>query len=100
MITKKIFIVVPMLIVSSILAICMSNKKPESNIASTRFIYELKYKPNLSSDSLSEVLTILNIVDRKYSIYRDYTVIAQDSILKAQMENMKKPVFLFKWRNL
>jgi GLPGLI family protein len=91
MISKKIFVAAPLLIVSSVLAFCLSNKKPsEKNDPALRFYYDLKYKANLSSDSISNVLTILDVNDGKQSVYRDYTMIQQDSILKEQMENMRK----------
>ncbi|QEH42011.1 GLPGLI family protein [Chitinophaga sp. XS-30] len=86
----KLFIIIPVLIVGGVFAVLMSNKVPDPKVASTRFFYELKYKPNLSSDSLASVLTVLDVVSGSQSVYRDYTVLAQDSILKAQMETMRK----------
>jgi GLPGLI family protein len=54
-----------------------------------RFYYELTYKPNKNIKTEEKVLTILDISTDK-SIYRDYTVMAQDSILKSEIEKMKK----------
>lgn len=54
-----------------------------------RFFYELTFKPKKDSTKLDKVMTILDVVKDK-SIYRDYTVIAQDSILKIQIEAMQK----------
>ena len=88
--SDKLFIFFPVLIIGGVFAVLMANKTPAPSEESTRFFYELKYKPNTSSDSLSSVLTILDVVNGNQSIYRDYTVIAQDSVLKAQMENMRK----------
>ncbi|MBJ5468805.1 GLPGLI family protein, partial [Salmonella enterica subsp. enterica serovar Derby] len=36
------------------------------------------------------VITILDITDKNRSIYQDYTIIAQDSILKVEIEAMQK----------
>jgi GLPGLI family protein len=54
-----------------------------------RFFYELTFKPKKDSAKLDKVLTVLDIVKDR-SVYRDYTVIGQDSILKVQIEEMKK----------
>lgn len=54
-----------------------------------RFFYELNYVPNKKTGTQEKVMTILDITDNK-SIYRDYTVIAQDSILETEINKMKK----------
>ncbi len=54
-----------------------------------RFFYELTFKPKKDSARLEKVMTVLDVVKDK-SIYRDYTIIAQDSTLKLQIEAMQK----------
>lgn len=54
-----------------------------------RFFYELTFKPKKDSAKLEKVMTVLDVVKDK-SIYRDYTLLAQDSILKIQVEAMQK----------
>lgn len=54
-----------------------------------RFFYELTFKPKKDSTKLEKVMMILDITKEK-SIYRDYTMVAQDSILKIQVEQMQK----------
>ena len=54
-----------------------------------RFFYELTFKPKKDSAKVEKVMTILDVVKDK-SIYRDYTIVAQDSILKIQIEAMQK----------
>ena len=53
-----------------------------------RFFYELTYKPKKEVDATEKVMTVLDIVKDK-SIYRDYTLLAQDSILKVQVEALQ-----------
>lgn len=55
-----------------------------------RFFYELTFKPKQDSAKLDKVITILDITDKNRSIYQDYTVIAQDSIMKMEIEAMQK----------
>lgn len=55
-----------------------------------RFFYELTFKPKKDSAKLDKVVTILDITDKNRSIYQDYTVIAQDSIMKIEIEAMQK----------
>ncbi|SIQ08210.1 GLPGLI family protein [Chryseobacterium sp. RU37D] len=55
-----------------------------------RFFYELTFKPKKDSAKLDKVITILDITDKNRSVYQDYTVIAQDSIMKVEIEAMKK----------
>lgn len=54
-----------------------------------RFFYELTYKPKKDSDSLQKEMMILDITKNK-SIYRDYLAVSQDSLMKAEMEKMKR----------
>ncbi|QBO57734.1 GLPGLI family protein [Chryseobacterium salivictor] len=54
-----------------------------------RFFYELTFKPKKDSAKLDKVMTVLDVVKDR-SIYRDYTLLAQDSILKIQVEAMQK----------
>lgn len=54
-----------------------------------RFFYELTFKPKKDSAKLDKVMMILDITKDK-SIFRDYTMVAQDSTLKIQVENMQK----------
>lgn len=53
-----------------------------------RFFYELTFKPKKDSET-EKVMTILDVTKDK-SIYRDYTIVAQDSIMKVQFEAMQK----------
>lgn len=54
-----------------------------------RFFYELTYKPGKESDSIHKTMTILDVVKDK-SIYQDYLMVSQDSLLKAEVEQMMK----------
>ncbi|MBN9311720.1 MAG: GLPGLI family protein [Chryseobacterium sp. 39-10] len=54
-----------------------------------RFFYELNFKPKKDSARMDKVMMILDITKDK-SIYRDYTMVAQDSVMKAQVEAMQK----------
>lgn len=54
-----------------------------------RFFYELTFKPKKDSARTEKVMVILDIIKEK-SIYRDYTMVAQDSTLKLQIEAMQK----------
>lgn len=57
--------------------------------AANRFFYELNYKPKKGVDSLQKTVMILDIGDKK-SIYRDYLMVSQDSVLKIEVEKMQK----------
>lgn len=57
--------------------------------SANRFFYELTYKPKKDSARTESVLMSLDVAGKK-SIFRDYTIVAQDSIVKAQVEQMKK----------
>ena len=54
-----------------------------------RFFYELTFKPKKDSAKVDKVMMILDITKDK-SIYRDYTLVAQDSTLKIQVDQMQK----------
>lgn len=54
-----------------------------------RFFYELNFKPKKGAETTDKVMTILDITKDK-SIYRDFTVVAQDSIMKIQVDAMQK----------
>lgn len=54
-----------------------------------RFFYELTFKPKKDSVKIEKTMTVLDITKQK-SIYRDYTTISQDSIIKVQIEAMQK----------
>ncbi len=54
-----------------------------------RFFYELTFKPKKEQAETDKVMTILDITKDK-SLYRDYTMVAQDSLLKAEVEAMQK----------
>ncbi|WP_292009903.1 GLPGLI family protein [Chryseobacterium sp.] len=62
----------------------------ESKETANRFFYELTFKPKKDSTKLDKVITILDITDKNRSVYQDYTVIAQDSIMKIEFEAMQK----------
>lgn len=55
-----------------------------------RFFYELTYAPN--KDSLNKKVTTMTILDitKAKSLYRDYLMVSQDSILKLEVEAMQK----------
>ncbi len=57
--------------------------------SANRFFYELTFKPKKDSARLDKVMTVLDITKDK-SIYQDFTIPAQDSILKVEMEAMQK----------
>lgn len=54
-----------------------------------RFFYELTFKPKKDSVRLDKLITILDITPKK-SIYQDFTIPAQDSIIKVAVEEMEK----------
>lgn len=62
----------------------------DSKETANRFFYELTFKPKKDSTKMDKVITILDITDKNRSIYQDYTVIAQDSIMKVEIEAMQK----------
>ncbi|MFY1048104.1 GLPGLI family protein [Chryseobacterium sp. GP-SGM7] len=70
----------------AVFAIANAQEKESSN----RFFYELTFKPKKDSAKLDKVITVLDITDKNRSVYQDYTVISQDSIMKVEMEAMQK----------
>jgi GLPGLI family protein len=54
-----------------------------------RFFYELTFKPKKDSAKLDKVMTTLDITKDK-SVYQDFTLPAQDSIIKVAVEEMMK----------
>lgn len=60
-----------------------------AQVTANRFFYELSFKPKQDSSKLDKVMTILDITKDK-SLYRDYTMVAQDSIMKIYVEEMQK----------
>ena len=60
-----------------------------AQVSANRFFYELTFKPGVEVDSLHKEMTILDIVKEK-SVYRDYLMVSQDSILKSYMETAMK----------
>jgi GLPGLI family protein len=68
----------------------VSAQEKDSKETANRFFYELTFKPKKDSTKTDKVITILDITDKNRSIYQDYTVIAQDSIMKIEIEAMQK----------
>ncbi len=66
-----------------------SAQNNDSKETANRFFYELTFKPKKDSVKLDKVMTVLDIIKDR-SVYRDYTMIAQDSIMKVQIEAMQK----------
>jgi len=79
---KKFFSV----LLLSIVVFASAQEKETAN----RFFYELTFKPKKDSAKVDKVITILDITDKNRSIYQDYTIIAQDSIMKVEFDAMKK----------
>lgn len=61
----------------------------DSKETANRFFYELTFKPKKDSAKLEKVIMALDIVKNR-SVYRDFTAVGQDSILKVQFEAMQK----------
>ena len=57
--------------------------------SANRFFYELTFKPKKDSARVDKVMSVLDITKDK-SLFRDYTAIAQDSLLKAKVEEMQR----------
>lgn len=74
----------------ALFAIASAQDVKESKEAANRFFYELTFKPKKDSAKMDKVITILDITDKNRSIYQDYTVISQDSIMKIEIEAMQK----------
>lgn len=61
----------------------------EAKETANRFFYELTFKPKKDSAKLDKLITILDITPKK-SIYQDYTLPSQDSIIRLAVEEMEK----------
>lgn len=61
----------------------------DSKETANRFFYELTFKPKKDSVKVEKVMTILDITSKK-SIYQDYTMPAQDSIMRSYVDKMTK----------
>ncbi|MDO5615145.1 MAG: GLPGLI family protein [Cruoricaptor ignavus] len=60
-----------------------------AQVTANRFLYELTFKPKTDSAKMDKVMAVLDITPEK-SIFRDYTIVSQDSILKEKIELMQK----------
>lgn len=67
----------------------ISAQDNDSKETANRFFYELTFKPRKDSAKVEKVIMALDIVKNR-SIYRDFTAVGQDSILKIQLEQMQK----------
>ncbi len=76
---KKLIPVILMLVAFSL------NAQQSAN----RFFYELTFRPKTQLPDTDKVMTILDITKDK-SIYQDYTVPAQDSVVVAAFKEMEK----------
>ncbi|MFN1218358.1 GLPGLI family protein [Chryseobacterium kwangjuense] len=74
----------------ALFAFASAQDSKDSKETANRFFYELTFKPKKDSTKLDKVITILDITDKNRSVYQDYTVIAQDSIMKIEIEAMQK----------
>ena len=61
----------------------------DTKVTANRFFYELTFKPKKDSVKLDKLITILDVTPKK-SIYQDYTIPSQDSIIKVAVEEMEK----------
>lgn len=57
--------------------------------SANRFFYELTFKPKKAEEKREKIMTALDITTEK-SIYEDFTIRAQDSIIKQEVEQMTK----------
>lgn len=72
-----------------ILPILLLGLMASAQETANRFFYELTFKPKKDSAKIEKVMTTLDITKDK-SLYRDFTLVAQDSILKVEVEAMQK----------
>ena len=72
-----------------ILPILLLGLMASAQETANRFFYELSFKPKKDSARIDKVMTTLDIVKDK-SIYQDFTITAQDSIIKIAVEEMQK----------
>ncbi|WKS95335.1 GLPGLI family protein [Riemerella columbina] len=68
----------------SLVLCCIIGLSMAQNV--NRFFYELTYQPNKDSAKTETIMTVLDIWKDK-SVYRDYTAISQDSLLKEFTQN-------------
>lgn len=73
----------------ALFAFASAQDSKESKETANRFFYELTFKPKKDSAKLDNVVMTLDIVKGR-SVYRDFTAVGQDSILKVQIESMQK----------
>ncbi len=73
----------------SILFLLMVFFSVSAQETANRFFYELTFKPKKEAETTEKVMMILDVTKEK-SIYRDYTMVAQDSLMKVQIEAMQK----------
>jgi GLPGLI family protein len=73
----------------TLFALTWAQDTKESKETANRFFYELTFKPKKDSTKLDKVVAVLDITSKK-SIYQDYTIPAQDSIIKIAVEEMEK----------
>lgn len=57
--------------------------------SANRFFYELTFKPKKAEEKREKIMTALDITTEK-SIYEDFTIRAQDSIIQQEVEQMTK----------
>lgn len=60
-----------------------------AQVTANRFFYEMTFKPKQDSTRMDKVMTVLDITPEK-SLFRDFTTISQDSLIKAKVELMQK----------
>ena len=72
-----------------ILPILLLGLMASAQETANRFFYELSFKPKKDSTRIDKVMTVLDITKDK-SIYQDFTIPAQDSIIKKTVEDMEK----------
>lgn len=68
-------------------AICFSLTFAQQS--ANRFFYELTFKPKKAIETRETIFTVLDITNDK-SVYQDFTIISQDSIVQASVEKMQK----------
>lgn len=70
----------------------------QAQTTANRFFYELTFKPKKDSAKLDKVMSVLDITKEK-SLFRDYTSLEQDSVMKEKVMQMQKTgVFTDIWK--
>lgn len=59
-----------------------------STAQTNRFFYELTYKPSRNAQDTEKTLMVLDI-DKSKSVYQDYLMVSQDSLIKASIGKMQ-----------